>query len=114
MSATPEHPSFENRLSDLPRRGLPDEFREEILANACGERRVPPFSRAWRALRKPALGALAAAWVAIGVMQFTRPEAEQAVAHHSVPAGEEHMAPANEPSRLLAAWIEYRRSLEKL
>ena len=106
---------FQDRLGELPRLELPEQYRDEILANACGDNGDGTLLiRMWKAAPKPVVVAIAAAWIAVGILNLTTPEVDQRVAHVSQPAVEEIAQKEEEPARQLAAWIELRRSLENL
>lgn len=103
---TPPDP-FETRLAATPRAGLPPELRGRILAAA--RERAP---RALAALLWPhpvAWGAVAAAWVAIAVLNFSGPRGPELYAvspkeyRGRLPSAQEYLVRLETERRLLLA-----------
>jgi len=74
MKSKPEfETTFEETLAEFEMRPLPGEWKSELINNAvleaAGEQKTASFSR----FTKIVVGALAACWVAIGLLHFTTP-----------------------------------------
>ena len=73
MSETRDEDEFMAQLSRVERRGLPAEWRDEVLENAGGVERRGVIRSMWASVPKAVALPVAAAWVAVAVLRATMP-----------------------------------------
>ena len=107
MSETRDEDEFEAKLSQVERRGLPAEWRAEILENACGGERRGVVVRIWSSVPKALALPVAAAWVAVVFLKATMPGGVERGADEVVQQEIEQVA----EREMFVSWVVEKRRL---